>query len=294
VIDILAVTDAQSPKGEPPGRTDGQTEAIHKDEDVRLTTGRVVAGVLLLLAAIAVILWIFLARPDSLAGTVSLVALVALLLGGISVVLLKVLPPRVRAPLVALVGVAVVSATLIATFLTIPSRDSAAAPPTSSGEPSAAASQGPADPMTATLDFDDPFREFFTIPRSLLPSLPNRQDDVTAEWIYQHGGASVGEPVLTLQGKTESAVIIKRLRVIDVERRTPPSHAVVIFPDGGGGGVMAVRYFELKMSDPPQVISRRGIEDPDGHRDPAVKLPVKVSNNDPEQFVFHHRATMLL
>jgi hypothetical protein len=39
------------------------------------------------------------------------------------------------------------------------------------------------------------------------------------------------------------------------------------------------------MSDPPQVISRRGSEDPDGHRDPAVKLPVKVSNSDPEQFV---------
>lgn len=97
----------------------------------------------------------------------------------------------------------------------------------------------------------------------------------------------MGEPVLTLQGKTESAVIIRRLRVIDVERRTPPSDAVVIFPDGGGGGVLAVRYFELNMSDPPQVISRRGIEDPDGHRDPAVKLPVKVSSSDPEQFVFH-------
>ena len=60
----------------------------------------------------------------------------------------------------------------------------------------------------------------------------------------------MGEPVLTLQGKTESAVIIRRLRVIDVERRTPPSDAVVIFPDGGGGGVLAVRYFELNMSDP--------------------------------------------
>jgi hypothetical protein len=62
--------------------------------------------------------------------------------------------------------------------------------------------------MTATLDFDDPIPEFFTIPRSLLRSLPNREDDVTAEWIYQHGGASVGIPVLTLQGRTESAVII--------------------------------------------------------------------------------------
>ena len=53
----------------------------------------------------------------------------------------------------------------------------------------------------------------------------------------------------------------------------------------GAAESLAVRHFELKMSDLPQIISRRGTEDPNGHRDPAVKLPVKVTNSDPEQFV---------
>jgi hypothetical protein len=217
-----------------------------------------------------------------------LVVVLASLLTGLSSV---VLPLKLRNRSVPFVVVAPGTAGLLAAVLAIPSGGSAATSPTSPSEtpgaaaPASPASQVQSDPMTATLDFDDPFHEAFTIPRSLLHSLAIQPDDVTAEWIYQHGGASASNPVLILQGKTESAVIIKRLRVIDVERSTPPSDAVLIFPDGGGGGVMAVRYFEIKMSDPPQVIPRRGSEDPDGHRDPAVKLPVKVSNSDPEQFV---------
>jgi hypothetical protein len=284
VINTLAVTDLRPPEGDLTDQIDGPTRTTGKAEDARPTVGRLVTGGLLLLGAVGVLAWIFLFRPNTLVGTVLLVALCAVLMGGFNAVVWNVLPQRVRGPLLAIVGVAVVSATLIATFLTIPSRDSAEGASASSAEPSGRASQEPADPMTATLDFNDPFLEFFTIPRSLVRSLP-RGDDVKAEWIYQHGGASVGTPVLTLQGKTESAVIIERLRVIGIERSTPPSEAVVIFPDGGGGGVMAVRHFELQMSDPPRVISRRGDVDPNGDREPAIKLPVKVTASDPEVFV---------
>jgi hypothetical protein len=139
--------------------------------------------------------------------------------------------------------------------------------------------------MTSELDFDDPVCEAFAIPRSLLPSLPKTKSDITAEWIYGHGGATLASPVLTLQGKNDDAVIITAMRVTEMERSAPPPDTVAIFPCGTGGGVMAVRHFELKMTDPPRVISRRGEVDPDGNREPAIKLPVKVSNSDPEIFV---------
>lgn len=156
VIAILPVTDLRPPEGDLTDQIDGPTaETAGNAEGARLTIGRVVTGSLLLLGTFCVLVWIFLVRPDSLVGTVLLVALFAVLVGGFSLVLLKVLPDRVRVPLVAITGVAVVSAAMIATFLTIPSRDSAEAP-TSSGEVSAAASQEPSDPMTATLDFETP------------------------------------------------------------------------------------------------------------------------------------------
>jgi hypothetical protein len=277
MIDILAVTDAQLPEGESSSRTNGQRAGIRKDDDLRLTTGRVIAGVSLLLASVGVILWIFLARPDSLAGTVSLVVLVALLLGGISAVLVKVLPPKVRGPLVALVGVAVVSATLIATFLTIPSKDSVAAPGTSRSEtlaaaPSPSPSPSESDPLTATLKFKiGEGCEGFILEKSVLPSIP--RDDLRAEWVYKHGGTTGSSPVkVIVQGKTDDAVVLEGIRIINFERRPATSEYASVAPCEPMGGGTDTRWFDITLNDRPKIR-------------PKNVFPLQVSNSDPEVFI---------
>jgi hypothetical protein len=158
-----------------------------------------------------------------------------------------------------------------------------------SGAPLPTESQlsGAPDPLTATLDFDDPVCEDFTVPKSMVPSLPRKDTGLDAEWIYEHGGATLGGPVLTVQGKSDDAVVLKRLRVVDLHRNRPPSHAIGILSCGPVGGDMNVRYLEVAMDDPPKIAARPApFPDEEGKQKPAVRLPIKVSNSDPEVFVF--------
>jgi hypothetical protein len=285
----------QSPKAQGEGDPSGGTEDNSRQNE-RVPRGRVAAVILLLLGAVGILLWLFLDRPETQAGTVALVIIASTLVGVSSFFLLTLLPVSIYRRLAAVVGVAVTFGALIATLLTIPPESSdelststtaseSAAPPSGSSATQSPSSSLSGDLMTYDLDFDQPTCEAFAVPRSLLSLLPKTKSEVTAEWIYGHGGATLSTPVLTLQGKSDDAVIITAMRVTELERSTPPSDTVAIFPCGTGGGVMAVRHFELKMTDPPKVISRRGDVDPNGDRDPAIKLPVKVSNGDPEIFV---------
>jgi hypothetical protein len=129
VIDTLAVVDEQRPVGpgeepangpaedQPKGNTEGNTA---QNEDVRVPRRRVIAVILLLFGAGAVLLRLFLDPPASLAGTAALVVVAAGLLGAFSFFLISLIPGKVHGPLARVVGVAVLSGTLIATLLTIP------------------------------------------------------------------------------------------------------------------------------------------------------------------------------
>jgi hypothetical protein len=137
------------------------------------------------------------------------------------------------------------------------------------------------EPLTLTVKFASGCEDF-TIPRSLMPSLPKHSNGLDAKWVYEQGGASLSDIELTIEGKTEHAVVINRMRVVDLKRNPPPSDAVGILSCGGSGGSVYPRFFEADMSDPPKVISRKSPYQGGGE---IVKLPVKVSNSDPEVFV---------
>ena len=142
------------------------------------------------------------------------------------------------------------------------------------------------DPLTATLDFNDPSWgcENYTIPRSFLPSLPKIDTGYAPKWIYEHGGATLGAPLLIVEGKSQDAVVLKRIRLVDVHRNALPASAIGVLSCGPVGGVLVSRHLELNMDNPAVVKSRRGEVDPDGTRQSAYKFPFKVSNSDPETF----------
>jgi hypothetical protein len=308
VIDTFAVADQQQPVGQgevPPngdgnGQTKGGTEGdTSGNEDSRVSRGHVVGLVLLLAGAIGILLRLFLDRPESLAVTSALVVLASSLLGVFVFFVIKLLPVNVYGPLAAVVGVAVTSGTLIATLLTIPRETEpqvsgtpatpAPASTSSSSPPSPSPSPEP-DPFTAKLKFGprgSPCEGLVVHKKLLRPLSKMKPKDIDAKWAYENGGATQdGKMILTIQGKSRTAVIIDSLRVVDFERRAARAGNVKVLPCNPQGGLQTVRYFEVDLDKHPRVIPRPSDPDPnpDYKQQPAAKFPFKVSRSDPEVF----------
>jgi hypothetical protein len=144
------------------------------------------------------------------------------------------------------------------------------------------------EPLSASMKFHTITAcEDFTASKSLVPLLSTEETSTgfDAKWMYEHGAATLNQLELTLQGNTEDAVVIKALRVIDVERHRPPADAVGILSCGPAGGGMTIKHFDVKMGKHPKVVSGPPTVSPDGEKSVNVRLPIKVSNNDPEIFV---------
>jgi hypothetical protein len=205
----------------------------------------------------------------------------------------KDLPPNLTRGLAAGTGLIVLIATVMAVQGTTDRTASGGgqgAPQASAPAASSAAqgesrpSSGP-DPLITTTDFDMDDCENYTIPESFVPSLPRKNKGFDPQWIYKNGGATHGKFELTVEGKTDAAVVLKRFRVIDLKRKTIPSDAVNLLSCGPSGGAVTVRQFEVNMGDPLTFTPVPG-EDPNtGDEVPGVDFPFKVSNNDPEVFL---------
>ena len=182
-----------------------------------------------------------------------------------------------RFKLASTAGVAAVG--LITALIVVPATQNAV-PPSVQELP-----DGQADPLTATLDFDSPCEDF-TIPESSLQSIPPG-DGLNAKWVYERGGATRTGGQLTVQGKNEEAVVLQGLRVVELESNPRPAGLIAILPCGPTGGIVLPRYFDVILSNPPQVIARSGEPEPGSEKrgEPAVKFPFKVSATDPEVFI---------
>lgn len=145
----------------------------------------------------------------------------------------------------------------------------------------------PMEPLTATLGFGNEC-ETFAVPTELLPSLP-RSAELNAQWVYSHNGATSRRLInLVVQGKTQDAVILTGMRVVDLKARKPPSDIAEILPCGRiQQQVVPVRYFDVQLGDPPSIVSKPGYApDPQtGETEPATSFPYKVSNSEAEVFL---------
>jgi hypothetical protein len=302
VIDTWAVADAQESEGQTEGPPSGQAEGqdqggsegiavkndVDRTKDGRLPWYRVIAAAVLILAAIGLVLWLFVRPPYSFAANASLVLAAAIAFGGGAVCL----PLGLRHRLGTFAIVAGTFAGILAAILAIPNRASL---PTSTETLGRSPSQSPPpspspselEPFTTNIRFGQVLApcEGFAVNEKLLRSMP-KPKDVNAEWAYGNGGATrFGKMILTIQGRSGSAVVLEAMRIVDFERNPAPVDSVEVIPCFPGGGLQTVRYFEVDLGKRPKVIPRSSDPiPPDDKVQPAVKFPFKVSKSDPEVF----------
>ena len=134
--------------------------------------------------------------------------------------------------------------------------------------------------------------EGFSIGRNLTKSLPKRSE-FNATWAYPRGAGTTSKTgvVLIVQGESNKALILRSMEIVEVERRPVDPDAVVLTTCAPEGGLVVQRLFDLAFDrDRARVTSRPGTDPFDeGNVDPAVKFPFRISESDPEYFVFFVR-----
>ncbi|WP_306332820.1 helix-turn-helix domain-containing protein [Streptomyces sp. KL118A] len=117
-------------------------------------------------------------------------------------------------------------------------------------------------------------------PPGQVPPPPAPQD--AAPWAATQGAVHGGETLveLSVQGRSETAVVLEALRVRVVGRAAPvKGNAYAMGP--GCGGAVTPRYFSVDLDkDRPIARSVRGNDT--GTPIPAVRMPYRVSAKDPE------------
>jgi hypothetical protein len=117
-------------------------------------------------------------------------------------------------------------------------------------------------------------------PPSQVPPPPAPQD--AEVWAGSqravHGEQTMIE--ISVQGKTSTAVVLKALRV-RVVGRSAPAGGTVYTMDQGCGGALTPRYFDVDL-DKDRPIARPADGNDTGVTIPAMRLPYRVSAEDPE------------
>jgi hypothetical protein len=304
VVETSDVDHEQTPErqseGPPNGQAENQDQAesegtavkdADQTKDRRLRWYRVAAAGVLLLVALGLVVWLFVRPPDSFEVTASVVVAVALIFGAGAVCL----PPGLRQRLGTFAFVAGTSAAILAAVLAIPDRPLVSSGsdeskgPASESPPPASPSPEP-DPFTAKLKFGprgSPCEGLVVHKKLLRPLSKMKPEDIDAKWAYESGGATQdGKMILTIQGRSPTAVIVDSLRVVDFERRAAPANNLKVLPCDPQGGLQTVRYFEVSLGKRARVVPRPSDPDPnpDYKQQPAAKFPFKVSRSDPEVF----------
>ncbi|MET9762465.1 helix-turn-helix domain-containing protein [Streptomyces sp. NPDC006372] len=117
-------------------------------------------------------------------------------------------------------------------------------------------------------------------PPGQVPPPPAPQD--AAPWAATQGAVHGGETLLQLsvQGRSDTAVVLEALRV-RVVGRTAPAEGNAYAMDQGCGGSITPRYFDVDL-DKERPIARAVAGSDTGTPIPAVRMPYRVSATDPE------------
>ncbi|MFH8239056.1 helix-turn-helix domain-containing protein [Streptomyces sp. NPDC018321] len=117
-------------------------------------------------------------------------------------------------------------------------------------------------------------------PPSQVPPPPAPQD--AAPWAATQNAAHGRETLvqLSVQGRSETAVVLEALRV-RVAGRTAPAEGNAYAMDQGCGGSVTPRYFAVDL-DKDRPIARAVAGNDSGTPIPAVRMPYRVSAKDPE------------
>ncbi|MFF3323515.1 helix-turn-helix domain-containing protein [Streptomyces sp. NPDC002889] len=113
-----------------------------------------------------------------------------------------------------------------------------------------------------------------------VPPPPAESD--AGPWARSLGAVHAGNTLvrITVQGRSDKAVVLQALRVRVTARRTPPNHNVYRMSSGCGGSITP-RLFDTDL-DAPRPLARSVPGNDSGEPIPAVSFPYKVSATDPE------------
>ncbi|MFI5859802.1 helix-turn-helix domain-containing protein [Streptomyces parvulus] len=113
-----------------------------------------------------------------------------------------------------------------------------------------------------------------------VPPPPAPQD--AAPWAATQGAVHGGETLvqLTVQGRSDTAVVLEALRV-RVSARTAPAEGSAYAMDQGCGGAVTPRSFAVDL-DKDRPLARAVAGNDSGTPIPAVRMPYRVSAKDPE------------
>ncbi|MFI6810076.1 helix-turn-helix domain-containing protein [Streptomyces luteogriseus] len=117
------------------------------------------------------------------------------------------------------------------------------------------------------------------------PPVPQDAGTWAASQNAVHGGETLVE--LTVQGRTDTAVVLEALRV-RVVGRTAPAQGNVYAMDRGCGGSITPRSFDVNL-DKDRPIARAVAGSDAGTPIPAVSMPYRVSARDPEVLLVNAR-----
>ncbi|WP_443040913.1 helix-turn-helix domain-containing protein [Streptomyces sp. AHA2] len=117
-------------------------------------------------------------------------------------------------------------------------------------------------------------------PPADVPPPPVPQD--AGSWAASQRAVHAGETLvrLSVQGRTDTAVVLEDLRV-RVVGRTAPVQGNAFAMDQGCGGSLTPRYFDVDL-DKDRPIARAVAGSDAGTPVPAVRMPYRVSARDPE------------
>jgi hypothetical protein len=168
------------------------------------------------------------------------------------------------------------------------SKKPSAKPTETAGSPSKKAGQkGPATGLPLTWSVDSHVWQagcghdyVIAKPPQQVPPPPNPQDAATwaATQNAVHGQQTMVK--ITVQGRSSTAVVLEALRV-RVVGRSAPLEGNNYAMDDGCGGALTPRYFDVDL-DKDRPIARPKDGDDTGVTIPAMRLPYRVSAEDPE------------
>ncbi|MEW2805785.1 helix-turn-helix domain-containing protein [Streptomyces massasporeus] len=124
-------------------------------------------------------------------------------------------------------------------------------------------------------------------PPGQVPPPPAPQD--AGVWAASQNAVHGGETLvqLTVQGRTDTAVVLEALRV-RVVGRTAPAQGTSYAMDRGCGGSITPRSFDVNL-DKDRPIARAVAGSDTGTPIPAVRMPYRVSARDPEVLLINAR-----
>ncbi|MFG2740138.1 helix-turn-helix domain-containing protein [Streptomyces chartreusis] len=124
-------------------------------------------------------------------------------------------------------------------------------------------------------------------PPQQVPPPPNPQD--AAAWAATMGAVHGKQTLvrITVQGKSSTAVVLEALRVRVVGRSAPMAGTNYAM-DNGCGGALTPRYFDVDL-DKDRPVARPADGNDSGVTIPAMRLPYRVSAEDPEVLLIDAR-----